>query len=171
MMAGALAVAQPAAALLPCGGTNLSGRLPRLPSPRFSGDSSLSRSLCSAASAYFPPGFSVYRHGVVFTRMMCPAMRGAGRSIRSRSVVAKVAQDSSESSGSIVKYVNNSFSAPEDIIALVGIGFAAIAALWASVNLVEAIDKLPVLPLLFELIGILVAWLFIYNNLFFKSDR
>ncbi|XP_062206945.1 protein CURVATURE THYLAKOID 1C, chloroplastic-like [Phragmites australis] len=132
MMAGALAVAQPAAALMPCGRTkNLSGHLPRLPSPGFS-----------------------------------------GRRIRSRGIVAKVAQDSSsESSGSIVKYVKNSFSTPQDIFALAGIGFAAIAAIWASVNLVEVIDKLPVLPLLFELIGILVAWLFIYNNLLFKPDR
>ncbi|XP_021312360.1 protein CURVATURE THYLAKOID 1C, chloroplastic isoform X1 [Sorghum bicolor] len=88
--------------------------------------------------------------------------------IRSRSVVAKAAQDSSESSGSIVKYVTSSFSTAEDIFGLAGIGFAAIAALWASVNLIEIIDKLPVLPLLFELVGILVAWLFIYNNLLFK---
>ena len=47
----------------------------------------------------------------MFTRMMCPAMRGAGRRIGSRGIVAKVAQDgSSESSGSIVKYVKNSVS-------------------------------------------------------------
>ncbi|XP_066312609.1 protein CURVATURE THYLAKOID 1C, chloroplastic-like [Miscanthus floridulus] len=91
--------------------------------------------------------------------------------LRSRSVVAKAAQDSSESSGSIVKYVTTSFSTAEDIFGLAGIGFAAIAALWASVNLIEIIDKLPVLPLLFELVGILVAWLFIYNNLLFKPKR
>jgi len=82
-------------------------------------------------------------------------------------------QDGSESSGtgSIVKYVTSSFSTAEDIFALAGIGFAAVAALWASVNLIEIIDKLPVLPLLFELVGILVAWLFIYNNLLFKPKR
>ncbi|CAO2194762.1 unnamed protein product [Urochloa humidicola] len=91
--------------------------------------------------------------------------------IRSRSVVAKVAQDSSESSGSIVTYVKSSISTTEDIFALAGIGFASVAALWASVNLIGIIDKLPVLPLFFELIGILVAWLFIYNNLIFKPKR
>ncbi|CAL4947334.1 unnamed protein product [Urochloa decumbens] len=91
--------------------------------------------------------------------------------IRSRSVVVKVAQDSSESSGSIVTYVKSFFSTAEDIFALAGIGFATVAALWASVNLIEIIDKLPVLPLIFELIGIAVAWLFIYNNLLFKSKR
>ncbi|TVU35042.1 hypothetical protein EJB05_16909 [Eragrostis curvula] len=97
--------------------------------------------------------------------------RSAGKA-RSRSVVAKVARDSSEpSSGSIVKYVKSSFDTPEDIFALAGLGFAAVAALWASVHLIEVIDKLPVLPLLFELIGIVVAWLFIYNNLLFKPDR
>ncbi|XP_006646347.1 protein CURVATURE THYLAKOID 1C, chloroplastic [Oryza brachyantha] len=105
-----------------------------------------------------------------------PAVPGArfvsGR-MRSRNVVAaKAAQDSSESSsGSIVKYVQSSFSTPEDLFALAGIGFAGIAALWTAVNLVEVIDKLPALPLLFELIGILVAWFFIYQNLLFKPDR
>ncbi|KAK3165508.1 hypothetical protein QOZ80_1AG0034040 [Eleusine coracana subsp. coracana] len=92
---------------------------------------------------------------------------------RSRGVVAKVARDSSEpsSSGSVVKYVKSSLDTPEDIFALAGIGFAGVAGLWASVNAIEVIDKLPVLPLLFELIGIVVAWLFIYNNLLFKPDR
>ncbi|RLN23680.1 protein CURVATURE THYLAKOID 1C, chloroplastic-like [Panicum miliaceum] len=99
-----------------------------------------------------------------------PPPRLSGR-IRSRSVVAKVARDSSESSGSVVRYVKSSFSTAEDIFALAGIGFASVAALWASINLVEIIDKLPVLPLFFELIGIVVAWLFIYNNLLFKPKR
>ncbi|EEC71523.1 hypothetical protein EE612_005874 [Oryza sativa] len=102
-----------------------------------------------------------------------PSTRFVSGRMRSRNVVAaKAAQDSSEpSSGSVVKYVQSSFSTPEDLFALAGIGFAGIAALWASINLVEVIDKLPVLPLLFELIGILVAWLFIYQNLLFKPDR
>lgn len=130
-MACALAVAQPAAALVaPPGKRNLSGgRPPRLPSPRLSGN------------------------------------------LRSRGVVAKAAQDGSESSGSIVKYVTSSFNTAEDIFALAGIGFAAVAALWASVNLIEIIDKLPVFPLVFELIGIFVVWFFVYNNLLFKSKR
>ncbi|KAF8766259.1 hypothetical protein HU200_007771 [Digitaria exilis] len=100
-----------------------------------------------------------------------PSPRLPGR-IRGRSIVAKVAQDGSESPGSsIVRYVKNSFNTAEDIFALAGIGFATVAALWASVNLIEIIDKLPVLPLFFELIGILVVWVFIYNNLLFKPKR
>ncbi|KAF8663773.1 hypothetical protein HU200_055099 [Digitaria exilis] len=104
-------------------------------------------------------------------RLPSPRLPGRMR-IRSRSIVAKVAQDGSESPGSsIVRYVKNSFNTAEDIFALAGIGFATVAALWASVNLIEIIDKLPVLPLFFELIGILVAWVFIYNNLLFKPKR
>ncbi|KAG2591841.1 hypothetical protein PVAP13_5NG507500 [Panicum virgatum] len=87
-----------------------------------------------------------------------PSPRLSGRIRISRSVVAKVAKDSSESSGSVVRYVKSSFSTAEDIFALAGISFGAVAALWASINLVEVIDKLPVLPLFFELIGIVVAW-------------
>uniref|UniRef100_A0A0D9V5Y3 Cyanobacterial aminoacyl-tRNA synthetase CAAD domain-containing protein n=1 Tax=Leersia perrieri TaxID=77586 RepID=A0A0D9V5Y3_9ORYZ len=102
-----------------------------------------------------------------------PGNRFVSGRMRSRNVVAvKAAQDSAESSsGSIVKNIQSSFNTPEDLFAIAGIGFAGIAALWASVNLVEAIDKLPVLPLLFELIGIFVAWFFIYQNLLFKPDR
>lgn len=33
------------------------------------------------------------------------------------------------------------FSTPEDLFALAGIGFAGIAALWASINLVEVTSR------------------------------
>uniref|UniRef100_A0ACD5VUN2 Uncharacterized protein n=1 Tax=Avena sativa TaxID=4498 RepID=A0ACD5VUN2_AVESA len=102
-------------------------------------------------------------------RLRSPIVSGR---MRSPGVVARAVQDSSEaSSGSIVKYVKSSFSTTEDIFALAGIGFAAIAAFWASMMVIEVIDKLPVLPIFFELIGISVAWWFIYGNLLFKPDR
>ncbi|XP_047053675.1 protein CURVATURE THYLAKOID 1C, chloroplastic-like [Lolium rigidum] len=105
-------------------------------------------------------------------RINLPRLRSSVVSGRtwSRGVVAKAAQDSSET-GSIVKYVKSSFNTTEDIFALAGIGFAAIAAFWASMMVIEAIDKLPVLPIFFEIIGISVAWWFIYGNLLFKPDR
>ncbi|KAF8407065.1 hypothetical protein HHK36_006190 [Tetracentron sinense] len=59
----------------------------------------------------------------------------------------------------------------EDRIALVGLGFAAIVALWASANLITAIDKLPLIPSALEFIGILFSWWFIYRYLLFKPDR
>lgn len=85
MMACALAVAQPAASLAPPSGkrTLSGGRPPRLPPPRLSGKLAFATPCC---------------------------VRGAGKLIRSRAVVAKAAQDDSESSGSIVKYVASSVS-------------------------------------------------------------
>ena len=48
--------------------------------------------------------------GIHMHHCVLQCVRGADKLIRSRSVVAKAAQDSSESSGSIVKYVTSSVS-------------------------------------------------------------
>ncbi|KAG6415769.1 hypothetical protein SASPL_123186 [Salvia splendens] len=45
----------------------------------------------------------------------------------------------------------------EDRVALIGLGFAGVVGFWAAVNIVTAIDKLPVVPSLLELIGLLFA--------------
>ncbi|XP_034208512.1 protein CURVATURE THYLAKOID 1C, chloroplastic isoform X4 [Prunus dulcis] len=77
-------------------------------------------------------------------------------SIRERqnraSVVVKATGESSESSNSlsIVKSVQNVWDNSEDRPGLVGLGFAAIVAFWASSNL--------------------ITW-FIYRYLLFKPDR
>ncbi|XP_012073377.1 protein CURVATURE THYLAKOID 1C, chloroplastic [Jatropha curcas] len=88
-------------------------------------------------------------------------------------VVVKAAGESSESSTSlsIVKSVQNVWDKPEDRVALIGLGFAAIVGLWASANLVSAVDKLPVIPSALELIGILYSSWFVYRYLLFKPDR
>ena len=93
MVACALAAVQPAAALAPCGRRSLSGHLRRLPSPRLSGK-------LVAVQRALPFGFSM--HDVI-----CAQCGVAGRIRISRSVVAKVAKDSSESSGSVVRYVKS----------------------------------------------------------------
>ncbi|KAK1311776.1 Uncharacterized protein QJS10_CPA07g00770 [Acorus calamus] len=58
----------------------------------------------------------------------------------------------------IVVRLSQMWSTPEDRIALAGLGFAAIVALWASTNLIGAIDKLPFVPGVLEFIGILFSW-------------
>ncbi|KAJ8483999.1 hypothetical protein OPV22_016484 [Ensete ventricosum] len=93
---------------------------------------------------------------------------------RCLSVVVKAMGDSSDTSSdasSIVKDVQNAWSNSEDRIAFVGLGFAAIVAVWASSNLIAAVDKLPLAPNVFEFIGILFSWWFIYRYLLFKPDR
>ncbi|KAK9130915.1 hypothetical protein Sjap_011402 [Stephania japonica] len=85
--------------------------------------------------------------------------------------VARATRESSETSSSIVKSVQSAWEKSEDRIAVVGLGFAAVVALWASSNLVAAIDKLPLVPTALELIGILYSSWFIYRYLLFKPDR
>ncbi|XP_004300075.1 PREDICTED: protein CURVATURE THYLAKOID 1C, chloroplastic isoform X1 [Fragaria vesca subsp. vesca] len=88
-------------------------------------------------------------------------------------VVVRATGDSSESSTSlsIVDSVKNAWDNSEDRIALVGLGFAAVVGLWASANLITAIDRLPLLPTVLEVVGILYSSWFIYRYLLFKPDR
>ncbi|GMQ08618.1 hypothetical protein CsSME_00052262 [Camellia sinensis var. sinensis] len=67
-------------------------------------------------------------------------------------IVVKATGESSESSTSlsIVKSVQNVWDSSENRLALIGLGFAAVVAVWASANL--------------------ITW-FIYRYLLFKPDR
>lgn len=89
------------------------------------------------------------------------------------SVAVKATGESSESSTSlsITKSVQNLWDNSEDRLALIGLGFAAIVAIWASANLVSAIDRLPLIPTVLEVIGILYSSWFVYRYLLFKPDR
>ncbi|KAL9304458.1 hypothetical protein ACSQ67_021721 [Phaseolus vulgaris] len=89
------------------------------------------------------------------------------------SFVVKASGESSESSTSLTvfKSVQNVWDQPEDRLGLFGLGFAAVAAFWASTNLVAAVDKLPLFPTVFELIGIFYSLWFSYRYLIFKPDR
>ncbi|XP_039026064.1 protein CURVATURE THYLAKOID 1C, chloroplastic-like isoform X2 [Hibiscus syriacus] len=89
-------------------------------------------------------------------------------------VIVKASGDSSESSTSlsIVKSVQNVWDkSDEDKVGLIGLGFAAIVALWTSTNVISAVDKLPIIPVVLEIIGILFSTWFVYRYLLFKPDR
>ncbi|KAK8524923.1 hypothetical protein V6N12_029774 [Hibiscus sabdariffa] len=89
-------------------------------------------------------------------------------------VIVKAAGDSSESSTSlsILKSVRNVWDkSDEDKVGLIGLGFAAIVALWTSTNVISAVDKLPIIPVVLEIIGILFSTWFVYRYLLFKPDR
>ncbi|OWM76490.1 protein CURVATURE THYLAKOID 1C, chloroplastic [Punica granatum] len=88
-------------------------------------------------------------------------------------VVVKAMGEGSESSTSlsIVKSVQNVWDKPEDRLGLIGLGFAGVVALWASLNLITAIDKLPLIPSTLEFIGILFSAWFTYRYLLFKPTR
>ncbi|CAL9056276.1 unnamed protein product [Musa banksii] len=125
------------------------------------------------ASAVTPPSLFMVPSKPIVTnprKFPVPAVTGGRRCL---SVVVKAIGDSSDTSSdaSIVKDVQNAWSNYEDRIAFVGLGFAAIVAVWASGHLIEAVDKLPLFPSVFEFIGILFSWWFIYRYLLFKPDR
>ncbi|ONK69054.1 uncharacterized protein A4U43_C05F18810 [Asparagus officinalis] len=124
------------------------------------------------ASAISLPSLIVHGNKTHYRNLRkIPVSSVAGKQ-RFVAVVTKAVGDSSDSSsGSIVKYVQSAWNNSEDRIALAGLGFAAIAAVWASANLIAAIDKLPIIPSTLELIGILFSWWFIYRYLLFKPDR
>ncbi|KAL5756068.1 hypothetical protein ACOSQ2_020814 [Xanthoceras sorbifolium] len=88
-------------------------------------------------------------------------------------LIVKATGESSESSNSLTvfKSVQNVWDKSEDRLGLIGLGFAAVVALWASANLITTIDKLPLIPNALELIGILFSTWFIYRYLLFKPDR
>uniref|UniRef100_A0A7C9CJN5 Cyanobacterial aminoacyl-tRNA synthetase CAAD domain-containing protein n=1 Tax=Opuntia streptacantha TaxID=393608 RepID=A0A7C9CJN5_OPUST len=88
-------------------------------------------------------------------------------------IATKATGDSSESSTSlsIVKSVQDVLDKPEDRIGVIGLGLATVIALWASSNLISAIDKLPLIPSFLEFIGILFSSWFIYRYLLFKPNR
>ncbi|CAL1378164.1 unnamed protein product [Linum trigynum] len=86
-------------------------------------------------------------------------------------VISKATGESSDSSLNIAKSVQSVWDKSEDRVAVIGLGFAAIVALWASASLVAAIDKLPVFPSLLEVVGILYSTWFVYRYLLFKPNR
>ncbi|KAG6788956.1 hypothetical protein POTOM_005034 [Populus tomentosa] len=59
----------------------------------------------------------------------------------------------------------------EDRLAFVGLGFAALVAVWASANVITAVDKLPVVPSALEFVGILYSSWFVYRYLLLKPNR
>eukprot|EP00252_Welwitschia_mirabilis_P024240 TRINITY_DN711_c0_g1_i3.p1 TRINITY_DN711_c0_g1~~TRINITY_DN711_c0_g1_i3.p1 ORF type:complete len:154 (+),score=27.63 TRINITY_DN711_c0_g1_i3:128-589(+) len=56
-----------------------------------------------------------------------------------------------------LKPVQEAWDKTDDKLAIGGLGFAALIILWASTGLIAAIDRLPILPSAFELIGILFS--------------
>ncbi|KAL0796701.1 hypothetical protein Bca101_068078 [Brassica carinata] len=88
-------------------------------------------------------------------------------------LMVKASGESSESSTDldVVSSIQNVWDKSEDRLGLIGLSFAGIVAFWASLNIITAIDKLPVISSGFELVGILFSTWFTYRYLLFKPDR
>ncbi|VVB00469.1 unnamed protein product [Arabis nemorensis] len=92
---------------------------------------------------------------------------------RSIALMVKASGENSDSSTdlNVVSSIQNVWDKSEDRLGLIGLSFAGIVALWASLNLITTIDKLPVISTGFELVGILFSTWFTYRYLLFKPDR
>ncbi|KFK37449.1 hypothetical protein AALP_AA4G258300 [Arabis alpina] len=71
----------------------------------------------------------------------------------------------------IVKTAQETWEKVEDKYAIGSLAFAGLVALWGSTGLVSAIDRLPLVPGVLELVGIGYTGWFAYKNLIFKPDR
>ncbi|KAF0906968.1 hypothetical protein E2562_013548 [Oryza meyeriana var. granulata] len=71
----------------------------------------------------------------------------------------------------IVKAAQDAWTKVEDKYAVTAIGVAALVGLWTAIGAIKAIDRLPLLPGVLELVGIGYTGWFTYRNLIFQPDR
>ncbi|OAY64394.1 protein CURVATURE THYLAKOID 1B, chloroplastic-like isoform X1 [Ananas comosus] len=71
----------------------------------------------------------------------------------------------------IVKPVQELWDKLEDKYAVASLAVASIIGLWTAAGVISAIDRLPVVPGILELVGIGYTGWFAYQNLIFTPDR
>ncbi|XP_010523840.1 PREDICTED: protein CURVATURE THYLAKOID 1B, chloroplastic-like [Tarenaya hassleriana] len=71
----------------------------------------------------------------------------------------------------IVKTVQDAWNKVEDKYAVGSLAFAGVVAIWGSSGMISAIDRLPLVPGVLELVGIGYTGWFTYQNLVYKPDR
>ncbi|KAL0696668.1 hypothetical protein Bca4012_063848 [Brassica carinata] len=88
-------------------------------------------------------------------------------------LMVKASGESSESSTDldVVSSIQNVWDKSEDRLGLIGLSFAGIVAFWASLNIITAIDKLPVISSGFELVGILFSTVMVYISISLVQTR
>jgi hypothetical protein len=70
-----------------------------------------------------------------------------------------------------IEIAKDKWEATEEKPAAIAITFAALIAVWAASGVVDAVDKLPLVGGLLELVGLLVTGWFTYRYLIFGPDR
>ncbi|OVA19913.1 Cyanobacterial aminoacyl-tRNA synthetase [Macleaya cordata] len=71
----------------------------------------------------------------------------------------------------IVKTIQAAWDNVEDKYAVTTLAVAGVVALWGSTGLISAIDRLPLVPGVLEIVGIGYSGWFAYKNLIFEPDR
>lgn len=70
-----------------------------------------------------------------------------------------------------LKTIQQTWDKVEDKYAVSALAVAGTVALWGSAGVISAIDRLPLIPGVLELVGIGYTGWFAYKNLVFKPDR
>lgn len=71
----------------------------------------------------------------------------------------------------IVKTLQETWDKVDDKYAVSSLALVGVIALWGSVGLISAIDRLPLIPGILEIVGIGYTGWFVYKNIVFKPDR
>ncbi|KAL0862075.1 hypothetical protein Bca101_041193 [Brassica carinata] len=71
----------------------------------------------------------------------------------------------------IVKTVQEAWDKVEDKYAVSSLAVSGFVALWGTAGVISAIDRLPLVPGVLEVVGIGYTGWFAYKNLIFKPDR
>lgn len=82
-----------------------------------------------------------------------------------------VADTSSWPASILQLWLQNWWEGVEEKPAAVAIIIGAITGVWALSGLVDAIDRLPIIGGLLEIIGLIVTGWFVYRYLLFEPDR
>ncbi|CAH1439307.1 unnamed protein product [Lactuca virosa] len=71
----------------------------------------------------------------------------------------------------LIKPIQEAWDKVEDKYAVSSLAVAGVVFLWGSAGMISAIDRLPLIPGVLELVGIGCTGWFAYKNLVFKPDR
>jgi hypothetical protein len=85
--------------------------------------------------------------------------------------VAASTSSVSDDSPEFLKTVQQAWEKVEDKYAVSTLAVAGTVALWGTAGVISAIDRLPLIPGVLEVVGIGYTGWFAYKNLVFKPDR
>lgn len=122
------------------------------------------------------------RHRLQLSRVVVSSPRDAKRfvtNVTQQTEIADTEVTEVQATGSeaqvviddVLKQVKETWANVDDKVAIGGLGVIALIALWGSSGLISSIEKLPLIPQLLELVGLLYTGWFIYRYLLFKPDR
>lgn len=98
------------------------------------------------------------------------ARRSAAPAPLRRAVVVQAKEDAFDTE-EVIKTLQEKWDATENKSSIAVYGAGAITALWLSSTVVGAVNSVPILPKLMELVGLGYTTWFVYRYLLFKDSR